>query len=148
MQDAEASAESLRKVPIEVLPDVIAWHQAMLRLLLQQVQERRREFEIRLDRLDTGPALTPQEKKIAHYLIHTHLSASEIAGTLYVSLNTAKTHIRNLYRKLGVRSRRELCAQWHSRGVDFIGIDAGGRDLPQMQASGIARTGDTYPRWG
>ncbi len=34
------------------------------------------------------------------------LSQREIAGELYVSLNTVKTHCRAIYRKLGVDGRK------------------------------------------
>jgi LuxR family transcriptional regulator, maltose regulon positive regulatory protein len=37
----------------------------------------------------------------------THLSAREIADELSVSTSTVKTHMRNLYTKLGVHSRAE-----------------------------------------
>ena len=37
----------------------------------------------------------------------THLSAPEIAGELSVSTSTVKTHMRNLYTKLGAHSRAE-----------------------------------------
>ena len=32
---------------------------------------------------------------------------SELAAELYLSVNTLKTHLRNLYRKLGVQSREQ-----------------------------------------
>jgi LuxR family maltose regulon positive regulatory protein len=36
----------------------------------------------------------------------TELSGPEIAGRLSVSLNTVRTHTKNIYSKLGVSSRR------------------------------------------
>ena len=35
------------------------------------------------------------------------LSNEEIASKLFVSVNTVKTHVRNIYRKLSVGRRRE-----------------------------------------
>ena len=35
------------------------------------------------------------------------LSNEEIASKMFVSVNTVKTHVRNIYRKLGVGRRRE-----------------------------------------
>jgi DNA-binding CsgD family transcriptional regulator len=49
-------------------------------------------------------ALTHGETRVLHYL-PTNLSAREIAGELYLSVNTVKTHQRHLYQKLGARSR-------------------------------------------
>jgi LuxR family maltose regulon positive regulatory protein len=49
-------------------------------------------------------ALSDREMRILRYL-PTHLSASEIANELYISVNTAKTHLRHIYSKLGVNSR-------------------------------------------
>ncbi len=37
----------------------------------------------------------------------THLTAPEIAAELSVSTSTVKTHLRNLYLKLGVHRRAE-----------------------------------------
>ncbi|HWK92935.1 MAG TPA: LuxR C-terminal-related transcriptional regulator [Luteimicrobium sp.] len=39
--------------------------------------------------------------------LRTTRSTTEIATTLFVSVNTVKTHTRSIYRKLGVRGRRE-----------------------------------------
>ena len=39
-------------------------------------------------------------------LLGTELSGPEIAGRLCVSLNTVRTHTKNIYSKLGVNSRR------------------------------------------
>ena len=40
-------------------------------------------------------------------LLHSPLSSSEIAGELYVSVNTVRTHIRNIYAKLDAHRRSE-----------------------------------------
>ena len=57
-----------------------------------------------------GPELlTPRE---AHVLEHLRAGRSnaEIALALSVSVETIRTHRRNIYRKLGVRTRRELAS--------------------------------------
>jgi LuxR family maltose regulon positive regulatory protein len=63
----------------------------------------------RLERAGAGAEraveqLTLSELQVAR-LLATNLSQREIAGELFVSMNTIKTHTRNLYAKLGVGSR-------------------------------------------
>jgi len=48
--------------------------------------------------------LSNAEIRVLRYL-PTYLSAPEIAGELSVSTSTVKTHLRNLYAKLGAHSR-------------------------------------------
>jgi LuxR family maltose regulon positive regulatory protein len=50
--------------------------------------------------------LSRSELRVLRYL-PTHLSAPEIATELSVSTSTVKTHLRNLYAKLGVNRRSE-----------------------------------------
>jgi DNA-binding NarL/FixJ family response regulator len=55
-----------------------------------------------------GPALlTPREADVLE-LLRQGRSNAEIALGLHVSIETVRTHRRNIYRKLGVRTRREL----------------------------------------
>jgi LuxR family maltose regulon positive regulatory protein len=51
-------------------------------------------------------------------LVASGKSNLEIASSLFVSLSTVKTHINNLYRKLGARSRTQAIAR--ARDLDLI----------------------------
>ena len=59
--------------------------------------ERRRGFE----------ALTERELEVARLVVDRKTNA-EIAAELFLSLKTMETHMRNLFRKLGVSSRVEV----------------------------------------
>ena len=60
---------------------------------------------LRLD--DPGlESLTPREVDVLR-LLPSRLSLAEIAGELYLTRNTVKTHVQALYRKLGATSRSE-----------------------------------------
>jgi ATP/maltotriose-dependent transcriptional regulator MalT len=55
-----------------------------------------------------GPTpLTPREADVLE-LLQTGSSNAEIAATLHVGVETVRTHARHIYRKLGIRTRREL----------------------------------------
>lgn len=65
---------------------------------------------LRADRQLDGPdLLTPREADVLARL-HEGRSNAEIAGLLCVGVETVRTHRRNIYRKLGVRTRRELAS--------------------------------------
>jgi DNA-binding CsgD family transcriptional regulator len=54
-----------------------------------------------------GHDLTPAELRIAE-LVVSGLSNREVAATAFVSAKTVEAHLSRIYRKLGVRDRREL----------------------------------------
>jgi DNA-binding NarL/FixJ family response regulator len=57
-----------------------------------------------------GPdVLTPREAEVME-LLRNGRSNAEIAQALHVSIETVRTHARRIYRKLGVKTRRELRA--------------------------------------
>jgi DNA-binding NarL/FixJ family response regulator len=57
-----------------------------------------------------GPdVLTPREAEVME-LLRDGRSNAEIAQMLQVSIETVRTHARRIYRKLGVKTRRELRA--------------------------------------
>jgi LuxR family maltose regulon positive regulatory protein len=61
--------------------------------------------------------LTPRERKV---LVALSRSATlrQIAEHEFVSVNTVKTHVRNIYRKLGVSDRASVTAAAHSLGIE------------------------------
>jgi len=59
---------------------------------------------------DPAVRLTASERAVLRYL-PSHLTNEEIARDLCLSVNTVKSHLRTLYRKLGVNSRREAIAR-------------------------------------
>ena len=62
-------------------------------------------------------ALSDSEIRVLRYL-PTNLTAPEIAGELSVSRNTVKTHMRNVYAKLGTHRRAEAVA--HARDLGLL----------------------------
>src|SRR5262245_31170426 len=60
--------------------------------------------------------LTESEREIMRYL-SSHLTNEEIAADLCLSVNTVKTHLRAIYRKLGVSSRRAALAAAGAQGL-------------------------------
>jgi len=61
--------------------------------------------------------LTDSELAVLRFL-PSHLTNQEIAESLFLSINTVKTHLRSAYRKLGVASRRAAIAR--ARRLDLL----------------------------
>jgi DNA-binding CsgD family transcriptional regulator len=64
-------------------------------------------IERRAESLAAAHGLSPRETEVFALLARGH-SYAHIAELLFVSSNTVKTHVRNIYGKLGVGSREEL----------------------------------------
>jgi LuxR family maltose regulon positive regulatory protein len=60
--------------------------------------------------------LSEGELRVLRYL-PTNLPAPEIAAELFVSLNTIRTHLRNVYAKLGVHSRADAVKRARELGL-------------------------------
>jgi DNA-binding NarL/FixJ family response regulator len=56
---------------------------------------------------ETRDDLTPQEQQVAQ-LARDGLSNSEIGARLFLSPRTIEWHLRHVFSKLGIRSRRQL----------------------------------------
>jgi LuxR family transcriptional regulator, maltose regulon positive regulatory protein len=66
--------------------------------------------------LPLADPLSASEIRVLRYL-PTNLSGPEIAGELYVSHNTVRTHMRHLYAKLGAHRRTEAVARARALGL-------------------------------
>jgi LuxR family maltose regulon positive regulatory protein len=60
--------------------------------------------------------LSDSELRVLRYL-PTNLTGPEIAGELYVSFNTVRTHLRHLYAKLGAHHRSDAVARARALGL-------------------------------
>jgi LuxR family maltose regulon positive regulatory protein len=47
----------------------------------------------------------------------SRLTCTAITGELYVSVNTVRSHVKAIYRKLGANSRREAVLRGHALGI-------------------------------
>ncbi len=63
-----------------------------------------------------GVRLTSRELTLLE-LLPTHLSYNEIGERLYLSVNTIKTNLKNLYRKLDANTRAEAVEAARSAGL-------------------------------
>ncbi len=75
---------------------------ARARVELEATGERARKRTV-----DTLGQLTPQESRISRLAAQRHTNR-EIAAQLYISQSTVEYHLRKVFRKLGVNSRKEL----------------------------------------
>ena len=66
--------------------------------------------------LPPGGLLSGRELTVLR-LLSSRLTAAEIAGTLYVSPNTLKSHMKSIYRKLDASSRTAAVREGEARGL-------------------------------
>lgn len=70
-------------------------------------------------------ALTSRERDIVR-LVARGLRNQEVAQKLFISEETVKTHLNNVFRKLNIRDRVELTL--YAVRVGIVGVDAGSAD--------------------
>jgi len=87
--------------------------------LIAEIHSLSAERELNPPPAESRPPIEPlsdSEIRVLRYL-PTNLTAPEIASELSVSRNTIKTHMRNLYAKLGTHRRAEAVARARDEGL-------------------------------
>jgi LuxR family maltose regulon positive regulatory protein len=125
-EDALAAAEEERIIVpfavceglslLEALPSHATAHGALVIEIREAMAGSARARSSAPDDADVAP-LSPSELRVLGYL-PTNLTRPEIAGELFVSLNTVNTHIRNIYAKLGVNGRSDAVRS--ARGLKLL----------------------------
>jgi LuxR family maltose regulon positive regulatory protein len=98
-----AAGPAARAALVELIREGTA-HRSFVAELLAAFDER--APRIGLTAAEVLEPLSEREKAILRYL-PTMMSNVEIAAELFLSINTVKTHLRHVYRKLGVTRRRD-----------------------------------------
>ena len=83
-------------------------------------------------RRSAAAELTASQLHVAE-LVAAGLTNREAADRLFLSVNTVETHLKNIYRTLGVRSRTELGRWWSVRSPETTG-----RTADESPGSGIS----------
>lgn len=101
---------------------------AELRTLVDRCRAEGSSIEARCARAARAFELTRREEEMLALLLAGR-TRSEMARELYVSDNTVKTHIRNLYRKMGVSGKDDLAESMagepprrDDEGLSFSGV--------------------------
>ena len=104
-------------------PQLAAEHSWLGAATLDDVHplQRRRDAEpdTRRERPETGQLLEPLTEKEREVLGHLAalLTTDEIAGAMFVSVNTVRTHVRNILRKLAASRRNEAVRRARELGI-------------------------------
>jgi ATP/maltotriose-dependent transcriptional regulator MalT len=103
---ARAALDEARAM-LEVYPDASIFPD-----LLERQERKLRKSKIR-NRAPDGQ-LTERELDVLR-LLHEERSVSELGKLLYVAPSTIRSHIKSIYRKLGVSSRKDAVQQAYAR---------------------------------
>ena len=101
-------------------------HRSLIGEVLELVESGATELGVAPSPLREG--LSARELAVLRYL-PTMLTSQEIAGELFVSLNTVKSHLKNIYRKLDADGRRHAVRRARELGL----IAPGGISSPRRQ---------------
>ena len=75
--------------------------------------------------------LSKREKDVAGLLVNEGLGVEEVAGRLFISTHTAKSHIARIYRKFKVKNRGEFMAVFVRKDEEDLTRRHGGTELTE-----------------
>ena len=101
----------LRVLPCDISPSLLA------KTLLSIMDTSDGALQFPAAPRHAGPALSPREVEVLTLII-AGLSNVEIADRLFLSVNSIKSHIRTLYRKIGAERRPQAVIWGMSQGYD------------------------------
>jgi LuxR family maltose regulon positive regulatory protein len=104
LDEGERMAALLRESLPEIRQKPLAAYARTLYYTLSQEQTQKADHTLQAPEILIEP-LSDQERRVLR-LLAAGLSNPEIAQELFISINTVKTHIKNIYSKLGVNSRK------------------------------------------
>jgi DNA-binding NarL/FixJ family response regulator len=76
-------------------------------------------FDEEVEAMDQTIDLTPREQEILYQLIKG-MTNKEISASTHLAIDTVKTHLRNIFRKLGVKNR----SQATTKGMKLLKVSS------------------------
>ncbi len=98
---------STLRTRIPEIDDLIDYLALRNRELAEKARQGNLSFDTLNNFLERTRELSPAERRVFKLYVEG-LTAREIAAKLYLSINTIKTHSKNIYMKLEVNSREEI----------------------------------------
>ncbi len=102
--------------PDEIIAAVLQVASGEVRLTTSMATKLLGEFKSRGEKKGGEQALSPREGEVLQYVARGHTN-KEIAGTLFISENTVKVHLRNILDKLHMKNRAEAATYAAKMGL-------------------------------
>ncbi len=116
------AAHNGMRIPFRLVPTDV------MRMMLERATQRQQPESVRalfadvddwgIQNGDVGAQLSDRERDIVRCLL-SNRSVSEMADDLFISVNTVKSHLKNVYRKLGVSSRQAAVKRARELGLQL-----------------------------
>ncbi|MEV0345559.1 response regulator transcription factor [Nonomuraea sp. NPDC050680] len=119
---AGAAGYVLKRAPAEELVDAIRLVHSRDAVLFPDALRRIASPHAGKSKSRVPVELTPRELDVLRHIAFGQNNA-EIAATLYVSVETVKTHVRHVLEKLGARDRTQAAVLAYEFGLVFAGAE-------------------------